>query len=297
MEMKYSREFVALAKNGNFMKTAEDLFMAQSTLSKHIQFLERDCGQKLFYRSTRRVELTRFGKAYLPYAEEMVRLEDKCEAELLSCWDSHLAHIHLGLNHSLNAYEIPTLVHEFRKSHGDCKIEILTANTEMLLNMLKNQACDFVVVREPYSVLQPNQREDFEVTPFFMDPLVLVVPENHRLAGQGSVTFDQLRDEVFVTLPEAIYKICVENCKKYSFEPHIGRMIPSSSDIFDAVSAGCGVAIYGKKRMSIVSSWALKTIDIVPTIHLGIYIVSYKKHVMPNSAKQLIDCLSSKAEV
>lgn len=297
MEMKYSKEFVALAKNGNFLKTAEDLFMAQSTLSKHIQFLERDCGRKLFYRSTRRVELTQFGEAYLPYAEEIVRIEEKCEAELLSCWDTRSAHMRIGLNHCLNAYGISTIIHDFRQNSGNCKIELLTANTEMLIDMLKNQACDFAIVREPYSVLKPNQREDFLIIPFYMDPLVLVVSENHRLADRRSVTFDQLRDEVFVTLPEAIYKMCIEECRKYSFEPNIGRIIPSSSDIFDAVSAGCGVALYGKKRMSIVSSWALKTIDIVPAVYVGIYIISYKNHVMPNSAKQLIECLRLKAKV
>lgn len=86
MEMKYSKEFVTLANSKNFMQAAEDLFMAQSTLSKHIQFLERDCGHKLFHRNTRNIELTRFGKAYLPYAEEIVRTEEKCNAELLSCW-------------------------------------------------------------------------------------------------------------------------------------------------------------------------------------------------------------------
>lgn len=297
MEMKYSKEFVTLAKNGNYMATAEDLFMAQSTLSKHIQSLEQALGQKLFYRNTRNVELTPFGTAYLPYAKEIVRIEEKCESELIMRWGRTSVQIHLGMHHGLRPYDVPTLIQEFQSNHGDCDIELLTSDAETLIEMVASHTCDFAILRDPYTVLNPEKATSFDIIPLYKDPFVLVVPINHPLALQDSVSYDQLKKELFLTLPEnsAMHTTCINECKKYSFEPSI-KVIPSCSAILDAVSAGLGIALFGKKIAKTLPSTSLKVLNTSPTSYLGIYIVSSKKHTMSYSAKQLMDYFCLKAD-
>ena len=62
------REFVFLANINNFQEAADALYISQSTLSRHIQSLENELQNKLFDRTTRSVQLSEFGKFFLPYA-------------------------------------------------------------------------------------------------------------------------------------------------------------------------------------------------------------------------------------
>ena len=72
MELNYIREFVFLANINNFQEAADALYISQSTLSRHIQSLENELQNKLFDRTTRSVQLSEFGKFFLPYAQELV---------------------------------------------------------------------------------------------------------------------------------------------------------------------------------------------------------------------------------
>ena len=68
MDINYFREFVILAETKNYWAASERLFIGQSSLSKHIKTLEKSLGAALFDRTSRKVELTEFGKRMLPYA-------------------------------------------------------------------------------------------------------------------------------------------------------------------------------------------------------------------------------------
>lgn len=79
MEVQYVREFLTLVKYGNYLAAADELFISQSTLSKHIFALEKELGLSLLNRTTRKVQLNQYGAAFLPYAQKMV------EADSVSC--------------------------------------------------------------------------------------------------------------------------------------------------------------------------------------------------------------------
>ena len=64
MELSYIREFVVLAETGNYLEAADTLFIAQSSLSRHIKSIEMDLGAPLFDRTTRKVSLNGFGQAF-----------------------------------------------------------------------------------------------------------------------------------------------------------------------------------------------------------------------------------------
>ena len=72
LDVNLIKEFVLLSDVCNYARAAEDLFIAQSTLSKHIMSLEKQLGHPLFSRSTRRVTLTEFGISFLPYAHSLL---------------------------------------------------------------------------------------------------------------------------------------------------------------------------------------------------------------------------------
>ena len=57
MDLAYIREFVALASSLSFSETAEQMHISQSALSRHIQALEKELGEPLFIRSTRKMRI------------------------------------------------------------------------------------------------------------------------------------------------------------------------------------------------------------------------------------------------
>ena len=66
MEVQYVREFLTLVKYGNYLAAADELFISQSTLSKHIFALEKELGLSLLNRTTRKVQLNQYGPLFSP---------------------------------------------------------------------------------------------------------------------------------------------------------------------------------------------------------------------------------------
>ena len=76
------RTFIALAEIRNFTKTAEQLFVAQSTVTNRIRDLEEELGKPLFIRNRKQIELTPAGEKFLDYAQRFIQLESTVLQEM-----------------------------------------------------------------------------------------------------------------------------------------------------------------------------------------------------------------------
>lgn len=82
MDLEKLRTFVDLAATLNFSQTATNLFINQSTVSKHIQALEKEFGCQLFVRTNRQVRLSSPGSAILATTRQLVQLDQQLHLEL-----------------------------------------------------------------------------------------------------------------------------------------------------------------------------------------------------------------------
>ncbi|MBF1343385.1 MAG: LysR family transcriptional regulator, partial [Megasphaera micronuciformis] len=71
MNTETLRTFIAAAQIKNFTKTAEHLFIAQSTVTNRILDLESEIGKPLFTRKHKQIELTEAGLQFLDYAKQL----------------------------------------------------------------------------------------------------------------------------------------------------------------------------------------------------------------------------------
>ena len=115
MDINFFREFAVLARTGSYSEAAEQLFLSQPSLSKHIKSAELELGRPLFRRTTRRIELTPFGAALLPYAEQIAALQDEYTARLLHV-PQEKAVISLGLG-----YPLPEKTIVYELAVGACR--------------------------------------------------------------------------------------------------------------------------------------------------------------------------------
>ena len=74
MELRHLRYFITVAQEQSFTRAAEKLFTAQPSLSQQIKDLEQEVGVNLFERSSRKIQLTDEGKAFLIYAEKLWKM-------------------------------------------------------------------------------------------------------------------------------------------------------------------------------------------------------------------------------
>ncbi|GMA62390.1 LysR family transcriptional regulator [Alicyclobacillus fastidiosus] len=78
MDTKDLQLFLAASRNKSISRTAEQLFMSQSTVTTRLQRLERDIGYQLFDRMPNGVQLTPEGARFLPWLNKLYRWSDRC---------------------------------------------------------------------------------------------------------------------------------------------------------------------------------------------------------------------------
>lgn len=82
MELRQLRYFLAVTREQSISKAAEALFITQPNLSRQMQNLEKEIGQQLFIRGTKKITLTEAGQLLYKRAEEIIELYNQTEAEL-----------------------------------------------------------------------------------------------------------------------------------------------------------------------------------------------------------------------
>ncbi|MDE6274400.1 MAG: LysR family transcriptional regulator, partial [Clostridiales bacterium] len=82
MELRELKYFLAVAREESISKAAEALYVTQPNLSRQMQNLEKEIGQQLFIRGSRKIALTEAGRLLYKRAEEIIDLYHKTENEL-----------------------------------------------------------------------------------------------------------------------------------------------------------------------------------------------------------------------
>ncbi|MEU9479729.1 LysR family transcriptional regulator [Streptomyces sp. NPDC048191] len=182
------RAFVAVAEELHFTRAAARLYVAQQALSRDVRRLERELGAELLVRTTRQVTLTADGVRLLPYARRVLAAQD----ELLAAFGQARA-----LLVDLNSPGLVTgrrVLHRARELAPDCELMAryesgLTGAAEQLLS----GRLDVSFGR--FAGLDPALRSGLEQQPVRYEPMAVVLPEDHRLAGLPQVPVAELAGE------------------------------------------------------------------------------------------------------
>ena len=157
MELSYIREFVVLAETGNYLEAADTLFIAQSSLSRHIKSIEMDLGAPLFDRTTRKVSLNGFGQAFLPYARQMVQIQEEYENVLQSYLSGISSAITVASIPSMVRYNITDVLAGFQQANPRYKLNILEADSSQTLQLLL-EGIEFVHITKDTTVESLEQQ-------------------------------------------------------------------------------------------------------------------------------------------
>lgn len=247
MDINYFKEFVVLAETKNYWEAAERLFMNQSTLSKHIKAMEKELDVPLFQRTTRKVELTEFGRSFLPYARSITRTQFDYSAMLLQKKNHSKSHVTIGSIPVMSQYQITRLLLDYQKICPEFHFKIIEDDPKNLKSLLLGQKCELAFLRETrHSAEEIIETEDGIVhIPYITDRLVALLPSRHSLAEKQELTLRDLQNEKFCFLKESsmIYDLCRSACQEAGFIPNIVFDSHRLDSLFDMVAYGNCIAL------------------------------------------------------
>lgn len=150
MNIEYLKTFLALASNGNFTKTAQNLFISQSTVSIRIKELEKEIGKKLFERNHGTAVLTLPGKALVEYAEKIVGLEANAieQASLAGTFSERLI---VGTVYYFYDSFIADNLEDHLERHPDIAIRIVLGHSMKIIQSIGTGDLDIGFTHHPYN--------------------------------------------------------------------------------------------------------------------------------------------------
>lgn len=195
MEIYQLRYFVAAAEAGNFTAAARQSNVSQPSLSQQIKSLEEELGHKLFDRLGRGAQLTQAGHTFLERARSILREVDDAVRAVSDSSGSGL--LRFGVIPSVAPYLLPDLMPRIRQRLPDSRVEVLEDFRTFLIDQVLEGKLDAAVVT------MPPVTAKLEIEPLIREPLLVVMPDKHPLAGKGRLDPADLDGQRLVLLGDS----------------------------------------------------------------------------------------------
>jgi len=240
MELRHIYTFQAIVKEGSFLKAAEKLMYAQSTITLHIQQLEAELGVKLFIRQGKKVQLTEAGRSLQEQADSLVARAMSLQQTMFDLVAGEAGHVRIGVIEPTASLRLPQLLAPFCQERPRIRLTIEVGNTQFISQRVASGALDIGICSPP----EAHLGLDFE--PLFVEPLALLLPIDHPLVNEPTIQIQDLsRYRLLLTEQSCPYRNLIEDAlQQRRNNPYSGLEISSLNTIKHAVQSGMGIAIF-----------------------------------------------------
>ena len=191
MKINIMREYVRLAANKNYTKTAEELFMTQSVLSRHIASLEEELNVKLIDRDRNGFALTPAGEIVLEEFETILTEYESMLDRLARQEKLERGEIHLGYLYYDAEYYVAKIRDVFRSKYPEISLILHPYQPAQLEEELLAEKIDMAIL---YGVAKAPVR-DIDFFPFLKIPFFLFYHKSHRFATLMDISIADLNGE------------------------------------------------------------------------------------------------------
>ena len=172
MDMKHLQTFVVAARTLNFRKAAEQLFLAQPTVTQHVHLLETELRVLLFDRSAKKVRLTPAGERFLQYAERMLGVYEQGVQELTGWQQGYRDRLVLAVSPMVARSFLPRVIKRFMASHADVEVVVHVAMSPEIPAQVAEGRAHLGLSR------MPSMSRDLHSYVWYKDPVMLVLPSD-----------------------------------------------------------------------------------------------------------------------
>jgi len=185
------RYALAAADTGSFSRAADQFGIKQSTLSKHIQYLEQFLGLALFRRSTRGVVATDPGERVLSSARRILADVEALSRDSRALSRGEAGSLRIGFIGSLGGGDLAAMLKEYHTAWPAIVLEAVEDDSARLLDALDGGKLDLAIL--PGRQTRPGMRS----LSFWSEPLFLALPPGHRLVDASKIYWTDLRGASF----------------------------------------------------------------------------------------------------
>lgn len=253
MDIERLRLFTTVAECLSFTKAAEQMYISQPTLSRHIAELESSLQVDLFERTTRKVSLTTAGQLFYNEATQIIKSYDALMTRATQLGNGLSGSLRVGYLELFTQNILPAALRSFRAKFPLVDLQLRESTYKDARQGLLSGALDiaFVVTRE-----QMDLDAELEHCRIYTGELELIVSKFHPYANYQVVSPEILKDESIYTydqdqtpeLRENITRICMN----YDFLPNIVSDGYTPGAIFLMVQAGMGVSLLSNLITSVL---------------------------------------------
>lgn len=230
------RYAISAAELLSFSQAANRARIKQSTLSRHVAHLEQQIGLKLFERTTRGACLTKAGTEFVSMARCLLADLDELIASGHTIGTGRIGTVGLGFSTSLASGNMRSLIADFVDANPEVSITGLEADRDRLVQALHSRSIDFAVVSGDIPL------EGLQRRPLWSERIMVVLPDEHELAGRERVYWTDLRAQRFIIARQDpgrdLAKLIAARLGEPGKEPDVATHDITRDNIIDMVSIG-----------------------------------------------------------
>lgn len=281
MEFRELKYFLAVTREHSISKAAEALFITQPNLSRQMQNLEKELGQQLFIRGTKKITLTEAGQLLRKRAEEIIELYNQTEVELSTPITDISGDIYIGGGESYAMGLIAKTAHSVQNDFPNVKFHLFSGDSSTISERLDKGLIDFGIFIEPFDL----SKYEYLRLPLH-DTWGVLMRKDSPLASKDYITPEDLWDKPIIRSRQSIGKnIVSEWFKKSEEELNIvatGNLLYNMSLL---VEEGLGYAVCLDKIINTTGNSNLCFRPLYPELISHLDIAWKKYQVFPKCAE------------
>lgn len=262
------RLFLNVHEAGTITAGAQRSHMTLASASERIRGMESTLGIALLVRERRGVEVTAAGRTLLHHARVVLSQMEHMRSELSQYGKGLKGHIRLLCNTAALSEYLPDLLSDFLARHPLISVGMEEKLSYEIVDSVRMGLCDIGIVSDMANL------DELETFAFRHDPLVLIVPRQHELAGRRRTNLSELTHLDFIGLVEgsALQEHITQQARRLGKQLNYRVRLRSFEAICRMVSKGIGVAIVPRaaalrcarstpiKRIALSDPWASRNL-------------------------------------
>ncbi|OPJ59131.1 LysR family transcriptional regulator [Clostridium chromiireducens] len=239
MELRQLITFCKITDLKSYLKAAEDLGYAQSTITTQIQLLEKELGIRLFEKIGRNMELTSKGLIFLEYAENIINLVNEAK-EAVADRDTPKGILKIGVVESLCTIKLPELLKNFHIKYPEVEVIIKIGTCSDLQMMLKNNVVDLI-----FTLGKLIKDQEFISCMCCNEDMAVLVSPLNKLKDKLELTLKDITSvPLILTEKGCSYRGAFEEMfRKENLKPHLALEIGSIETIKTFVMNNLGITL------------------------------------------------------
>lgn len=286
MNLNQLKYFVTLAHLEHYTKAAEELEITQPSLSHAMSLLEQELGTKLFQKQGRNVGLTKYGKFFLEYAKESLRILELGISKTQEMTGQTRGVIDLAFIYTLGSEFVPELVGDFLRLHEELNVQFkfTVGNTIEIVRGLKEEKHDVAFCS------MVEKESTIEFIPVGIEKLVVVVPKGHHLSGRGQVDLEEaaVYPQVYYTKDSGLRPTIDKLFEMAKIKPKIACEIEEDGAMAGLVAQNFGISIM--PDIPILRNLSVEVLELrSPQLKRQIYMAVSKENYQTPMVKKFIE--------